>query len=459
MELGFETIGHATVIAHDRGPVLATDPWFDGDAYFGSWTLSHDVPPGQLESIRAATYCWVSHGHPDHLSVASLRQLRSSTLLLPDHVGKRIETWLRHEGFTVRVLRDREWVELSDRIRVCCIADYNQDAILLIDVGGRLVLDINDAAERGWRRFVRETTRRYDVSFLLKLASFGDPDMINLFDPSGDRIQPRAALREPPGRTLAQTAGALGARYVVPFSTMHRYQRTDSAWANEHVTTIHDYDAGFESATSELLPAYVRYDCLTDEVTAIDPPERVAPLLEPEVFGDHWDEPLDDTDVATLTDYFRSISHLADAFDFVAFDVGGREHVVTLRGSPRRTRSRGFTFHAPRASLMSAVRGAVFDDLLIGNFARTTVHGPRDREALYPDFTPYVCKYADNGEARSHDELREYFRAYRRRAPYDYLRHRLEREAVDRVRSMVPRGSRPYEVARKAYRALTSPRR
>ena len=39
MELGFETIGNATLIAFDNGPVLATDPWIAGSAYFGSWEI------------------------------------------------------------------------------------------------------------------------------------------------------------------------------------------------------------------------------------------------------------------------------------------------------------------------------------------------------------------------------------------------------------------------------------
>lgn len=45
MQLGFETIGNATLVAFDRDPVLASDPWIDGAAYFGSWRLSHAVPP------------------------------------------------------------------------------------------------------------------------------------------------------------------------------------------------------------------------------------------------------------------------------------------------------------------------------------------------------------------------------------------------------------------------------
>lgn len=459
MELGFDTIGHATVIAYDQGPILVTDPWFEGDAYFGSWVLSHEVPEEQREAIRSAPFCWISHGHPDHLSMGSLATLRADTvILLPDHVGGRIARDLGAAGFRVRVLPDRTWVRLSERVSVCCLADYNQDALLLIDVGGRLVVDLNDCAERGWRRFVRDVVARYEVSFLLQLASFGDPDMINLFDEDGNRIEPRAALREPPGRTLALSARSLGTRYVVPFSTMHQYQRADSAWANEYVTTVDDYGPGFDIGSAELLPAYIRYDCITDTATPIDPPERPLVVRDPVEFGDRWDEPLEQDDRAALDRYVRSIHHLGRRFDFIAFRVGGVEHTVALRDPSSGARRRGFTFDAPRASLMAAVRHRVFDDLLIANFARTTVHGPPDREALYPDFTPYVGKYADNGDARSAEELRAYFRAYRHRAPYDYLRHRLERHAVDRVRGWLPRGSAPYSVARRAYRAVTAGR-
>ena len=53
MDLGFETIGNACLIFHDGGPVLATDPWLFGSAYFGSWILSHEVPAEQQQHVRA----------------------------------------------------------------------------------------------------------------------------------------------------------------------------------------------------------------------------------------------------------------------------------------------------------------------------------------------------------------------------------------------------------------------
>ena len=451
LELGFETVGNATLVCHDRGPVLATDPWTGGSAYFGSWGLSHVVPEEQLEAVRRAAYLWVSHGHPDHLHVDSLRGLPDAELLLPDHVGGRIAGALRAAGRRVRVLPDRTWVCLSDRIAVCSVADYNQDAVLLVDVGGRLVLDVNDATDHGWRSFVRREVRRFPVCFLLALSGFGDADMINLRDEDGRLIPPRAASRPSVGAELALRAREFGARFVVPFSSMHRYERTDSAWANEYTTALDDYAQGFDSRTAELLPAFVRYDCTTDHASAIEPASRETSPRSPEEAGDHWGEPLEPVDVAEVAAYFRAVAHLGEHFGFVAVRVAGEEHAVPL-GGPK---GRGFTFEVPRASLMSAVRHRVFDDLLIGNFMRTIVHGPPRPDALYPHFTPYLGKYADNGDARSRDEVREYLAAYRRRAPLDFLRHRVQRTSVDVVRSVVPADSRAYRIARRTYHALS----
>ena len=52
MDVGFETIGNASVICYDNKPVLVTDPWLEGNPYFGSWTLPYEVPEAQMEAVR-----------------------------------------------------------------------------------------------------------------------------------------------------------------------------------------------------------------------------------------------------------------------------------------------------------------------------------------------------------------------------------------------------------------------
>src|SRR5207245_9879411 len=128
----FDTHGTASVSAdHDRH-VLTTDPWINGDAYFGSWTHDYEIAPAQLQAIRDAQYHWFSHGHPDHLNIGSLPMLTKGQFLLSDHYGNRIQRDLAAAGYQVRILPDREWVQLSNGIRVYSVANQNQDSMLLI---------------------------------------------------------------------------------------------------------------------------------------------------------------------------------------------------------------------------------------------------------------------------------------------------------------------------------------
>jgi len=60
---------------------------------------------------------------------------------------------------------------------------------------------------------------------------------------------------------------------------------------------------------------------------------------------------------------------------------------------------------------------------------KTTLLGAWERagqSALYPDFTPYVAKYADNGRAKTKRELDRYFAEYRRRANLYRIKRRLQ---------------------------------
>ena len=457
LECGFETVGNATLILHDGAPILATDPWLGGPAYFGSWGLAREIPPEQLEAVRRCKYIWISHGHPDHLSGDSLQQLKGRIILLPDHHGARVHADLRAQGFDVHVLPDREWLELSPRVRVLSIADYNQDGILLCDVNGRLILDLNDAGDRGWGGFVRNIARRYRRVFLLSLCNFGDADMMNFWDEEG-RMLPLPA-KTPLGATLSAAARSWGATAAIPFSAMHRFQRSDSAWANRQSPRLEDYADEFDTRACELLPAYLRYDCLTDEVTPLNPPPSREPLHEPQEFGDDWNEPLESDEQSKLRSYFLGFEALRRNIDFLRFLVGGEETVIELRPSEFR---RGLTFEVPRASLMSAVKWEIFDDLLIGNFMKVTLHGDWGPGRLYPDFAPWVAKYGDNGRARTLQELREYHLAYFRRAPAGYLKHRfemgflmpLQQQTASILRSRLGANSTLFQGAKEAWWAL-----
>ena len=200
--IGFETIGNATIICHDGGPVLATDPWLIGSAYFGSWGMPYEVPEEQYENIKNCKYIWLSHGHPDHISIESLDKFREKKILLASHISNRLQDDLNNLGFNATSIEDRKWISLTKNLSILTISDYYQDSILLINLNGRLLVNINDASNKGWGKFVQNITKEFEDPFLFKLFSYGDADMINYFNEDGTQIPPKAALKRPLGEQI-----------------------------------------------------------------------------------------------------------------------------------------------------------------------------------------------------------------------------------------------------------------
>lgn len=446
--IGFDTIGSATIVVHDDVPVLSTDAWLNDDAYFGSWAHDYEIPAEQRDAIRRAKFHWFSHGHPDHLNVESLPLLSGGRVLLADHLGGRIAADLRGMGLDVTIMPDRTWMQLSPRVRVQSIANANQDSVLLIDVNGRLLINTNDAPDLGWSPYIRKLARDYRMSYLTELCGWGGADMSNLYTPDGEPI--RKDERPPIGIRLQRRAALYGAKRVIPFSSFHRYQRSDSVWANDLVPELHDYRAGAEDKGAELLPPFVRVDCQTDAVQPLEPARLPLVVRPSEDFGDDWSESLDAEDRRDATAYFQAFAHLQRHFGFIRLRVGGTDTHIDLNRSMGDV---GLTFEAPRNSLMFTIRNDIFDDMLIGNYMRTTLHGGAQ---LYPHFSPYVAKYGDNGKARSERELRGYFAHYRGRDPIGPMLLTLGKGAESVFRRVAPSDSAMFRAAKQVYWHLKS---
>ena len=121
---------------------------------------------------------------------------------------------------------------------------------------------------------------------------------------------------------------------------------------------------------------------------------------------------------------------------------------ISFSGPP----DKGITFQVPANSLMTAVRYEIFDDLLIGNFARTTLH---NLVSLYdPPFNFLVAKFGDNGRATTELELRRYMQEYRYRGGRDLVMYTIEEKAMQLFRRYVATKNPLYSLAKQAYYAL-----
>lgn len=449
--IGVSTIGNATMIAYDGEVVLATDPWIgdEDSAYFGSWVLTHAIPKDLRDDIGKAKYIWFSHGHPDHLNPTSVERFRGHTILLPDHVNSRISQGFLADGYDARVLPDRTWVQLSKHVRIQCITTVIQDSILIVDVNGIAFVNLNDAGTRHCTGYVRRMLSGYKKSYLLSLSGYGDADMINFYDESGAFVVPPARNNVRVGEQLTCVADAIGATGVIPFSSHHQYQRTDSVWAQEYITPMFAYQVGL-SPRLEFVEPFSMVDCGTGETHALNPsPHPVTPKA-PELFRDNWSDELEHGDFQALTDYFVRKDRVNNYLSFINFRVGGKDNVIKLAGR----KDKGITFSVPRHSLMEAVNNQIFDDLLIGNYMKTTLHNMR---SLYDgDFNFNVAKYGDNGMVESEEDVRRYLAIYRQRAGREFLYDTFMAKASDiAVRLLsTDRGSTTFRVAKKLFYSM-----
>jgi hypothetical protein len=403
--IGFETIGNATLTLFDGEPLLTTDPWVYGNPYFGSWGHKYKIPKEQLNNIKKTKFVWLSHGHPDHIDSDSFSLFEGKTILLADHFNKRIFNDLSKKYNCIE-LKSNQWFSISKNIRIKSFSDWNQDSCLIVEILKKdIILNLNDGQALGWSREIKKIIKNYKNKFLLRLISWGDADMVNFYNHNNHFILPLAAQKKPCGETYSYNLKKWGCNYILPFSSMHRYVREDSIKMNKFTTPLKLHYEKFNNKYGEMLPAFIKWNSLISNYEAINPDENRDEIKSPSFYGDLWSDELEKNDEIILKNYFLKFEHLKKKFGFINFNVGKKEFNIKLSD-----RKEGIKFEVPRNSLICSIQHNIFDDLLIGNFMKTTlINVP----SLYPNFTPYVAKYGDNGEAYSNEELKKYFDYYK----------------------------------------------
>lgn len=442
---GFETAGNAIcTIWNDERPIITSDLWFEEDpAYFGSWSLSHAVTNEQRSRIDQCDFIFISHGHPDHLNLRTLRNYKHKTIVLAEHYGQRMKNDLTRAGFRVVVYPNRKWINLARGIRVMLFSNELQDSAMLAEVedaqGNKsLILNLNDSMSRGFSKEVSSIASKYSLSFYLQLHGYGDADMINFYDGNGDFVEPYAALAPNISSELQRYAKALNCTHAIPFSGFHQYQRRDSVWANKYLTPIEAYKQGWSHDSSvNYVPPFSRIELLgsNPRIIITDEHQIRVPVhtIDESEFGDDWTSLPVKSDEDACKSYFYSIDLLRQRFRAINITIGGKKIECLLNEKLNKV----LEFECPRTSFMNAVRTNTFDNLLIGNFMRTRCYN--FKSSIYnPDFGKTVAKLFDNGGVSSENEVRDYIGFYsRRRGARDKVSMKV-RAAWNRCSNLAP---------------------
>jgi hypothetical protein len=388
---------------------------------------------------------WLSHGHPDHIHSESLENLQNCKILVPDHFGSRVYEDLSAAGFDVTVLVSGQFLKLSDQVSICSFADFYQDAALVVRIGNTVVTNLNDCSPEGfyWSRQVRALVKQGHPSFQLKKTTYRDAEMTNFFDDNGERIEPDIR-RDYISMILKYWCDLLHPNFFVPFSHFHFFQRSDSCWANKFVETDLTFISETPLIRTEILPAFIVYDVTNDRVAPLNPPRRDIEYRQPEEFGESWSDDLTVADKTDIVSYFKRAELIHKDINFITIRAGNSEATVTLSEGQFR---RGMFIETPRNSFCEALRHEVFDDILIGNFAKFHLVGDWHGAETFPYLQPTLPRFVDNGRAYTEAKFATYREHYRRSAPRDFAIHELQRSLQMGLRPMLEKHPRLFKAS------------
>ena len=123
-------------------------------------------------------------------------------------------------------------------------------------------------------------------------------------------------------------------------------------------------------------------------------------------------------DKTKLRRYFTARESFATISGLLRNSAGGSSVTVDLN---RDKRNVGIGFECPRQSLMTSIEHELFDDLLIGNYMRTTLHNV---ERPLSAFHPLRGKICRQWRGKIKREVVSYFGHYYMRDP---IAHTLKR--------------------------------
>lgn len=245
-----QLVSHASVLIRTADLQIWTDPWLTSKVFNNSWTLLQEPAwdPAWLDTID---YLWISHEHPDHFNIPTLRALpeafkRRVTVLFQASNSDKMFAALRRLGFHhTLALPHRQILALHGRTRVYCYQVGQMDSCLAVLGDDTTVLNINDA-EADAHDCLRMRADLGHVRVVLNqfsLAGYGG-------ETDRDTRLP-AKARQIVDNMLANHRD-LQAEVTIPIASFVYFSSSDNAYINPYANTPQAVADAFKTAGLQL---------------------------------------------------------------------------------------------------------------------------------------------------------------------------------------------------------------
>lgn len=233
-------VSHASVVVKTGDAVIWSDPWLAGTAFNDSWRLLPDAIALSDDDYEEISHLWISHEHPDHLHVPTLRGLpdsfkRRATVLIQKTNSPKIPNALASMGFEhIELLAHRRTTRVTPETSVYCYQVGQMDSVLGVLHHDERLININDAelSPSDCRLITGDLGSGFDVALnQFSLAGYGG------------RTDRDRRLREAADQILQNVVDnqrELGARVTIPFASLVYFCCRDNQYMNRYANTPSD---------------------------------------------------------------------------------------------------------------------------------------------------------------------------------------------------------------------------
>lgn len=136
-------INHSSIIIDTGKEKILCDPWYQGTAFANGWRLLCDdeININDLNFDKL----WISHEHPDHFSIPTLKSLNSKKPVLYQKTNdKKVKKYLEIQGHEVTEMTHNKTYNINET-KLTTIITEGYDSCILVDNGQHKFLNINDS--------------------------------------------------------------------------------------------------------------------------------------------------------------------------------------------------------------------------------------------------------------------------------------------------------------------------
>jgi len=231
-------VNHASVIIENEHIKLLSDPWYFGDAFHQGWSLIFENKKEDiLEILNSITHIWISHEHPDHLSIPFFKEYKellknkNIKVLFQETKDKRVFNFIKSLEIEITELKNKKEYLIGDNFSIKCVKFGFYDSALLVNIGNKKIFNLNDCP----------LNNKKDLSLFKK--NFGSCDVLltqfsyAAWKGGENNILWRKNAADEKIQTLILQAETLEAKTVIPFASFIKFSNIRNSYLNENRNT------------------------------------------------------------------------------------------------------------------------------------------------------------------------------------------------------------------------------